>query len=277
MTATIEPTDDRRATVGDDPPRRSGTVPTLWWVAGTVLFAGVLTFGAYQVLTLLAHEERRGTTSYPAAGIATIDVASETGSVSIVTADTDEVTVETRISDGLRPTGEDQRVVGETLELRATCPNFGSDWCSVDYVVRVPPDVAVVVRTDDGRIDVTGTTGPVDVDGDDGSVHLTDVVGPVRAATDSGRVEGTGLRSPTVTADSDDGRVTLTFATAPQTVVATTEHGSVEVVVPADGTAYRLDVDTDDGETIEDVPIDSSSERSITLRTDSGRATARTG
>lgn len=276
MTATIEPTDDRRATAAGHSPRRSGTVPTLWWIAGSVLFAGALTFGAYQVLTLLAHEERTGTTSYPAAGIATIDVASETGAVSIVAADTDEVTVETRISDGLRPTGEDQRVVGETLELRATCPNFGSDWCSVDYLVRVPPDVAVVVRTDDGRVRIEGTTGPVDVDGDDGSVLLSDLAGPVRAATDSGRVEGTGLRSPTVTADSDDGRVTLTFAAAPQTVVATTENGAVEVVVPADGTAYRLDVDTDDGETIEDVPIDSSSARSITLRTDSGRATART-
>ncbi len=50
-----------------------------------------------------------------------------------------------------------------------------------------------------------------------------------------------------MTADTDNGRVQLEFAAAPTTVVATTNNGWVEVVVPDDGTAYRVDVQTDNG------------------------------
>ena len=157
----------------------------------------------------------------------------------ITTTDADEVVVRARISEGLRRTGEEQQVVGDTLQLRASCPNFGSNWCAVDYTLEVPRHLALVIRTDDGPI------------------------------------EGSDLRSATVDADADHGRVSLAFAVPPEAVRATTDHGSVEVVVPDDGTAYRLDVETDHGERVEDVPIDSSSARSITIRTDHGDASVR--
>ncbi len=211
----------------------------MWWIVGVVLFIGALTAGAYQVVTLLAHEERTETVSYPAAGLTTLDVATGNGAVRVTASDTDEVVVRARISEGLRRTGEDQQVVGDTLRLRASCPNFGSDWCAVDYTLEVPRDLALVLRTDDGPI------------------------------------EGVDLRSPTVDAEADNGRVSLSFATPPEAVTATTDNGSVEVVVPDDGTAYRLDVETDNGERIEDAPIDSSSGRSITVRTANGDASVR--
>ena len=122
---------------------------------------------------------------------------------------------------------------------------------------------------------MTGTTAAVDVNADNGSVELASVSGPLDVSTDNGRVEGVDLGSSTVTADSDNGRVALEFSVAPMTVVATTENGSVEVVVPDDGTAYRLSLDTDNGSTNPDVPTDPASDRSITLRTDNGSVTAR--
>jgi hypothetical protein len=246
-----------------------------WWIFGVVLFVGVLTWGAYQVLALLAHEERTELTTHRATGITALDVVSGAGDVEVVAADTADVTVRARISDGLRATGEEQRVVGETLELRASCPNFGSDWCSVDYEIEVPRDLAVRIRTDRGAIDVRGTSGPIEVDGDNGSVDLIDVSGSVVASTDNGSIEGVGLRAADVTADSDNGGVRLTFVAPPTAVTATTDNGSVDVVVPADGTAYRLDVESDNGDTTEAIPIDSSSPRSITVRTDNGSATVR--
>ncbi|MGH9270938.1 MAG: DUF4097 family beta strand repeat-containing protein [Ilumatobacteraceae bacterium] len=212
----------------------------MWWIAGVVLFVGALTAGAYQVVTLLAHEERTETLSYPAAGLTTVDVATGNGAVRVTTSATDDVVVRARISEGLRRTGEEQQVVGDTLRLRATCPNFGSDWCAVDYTLEVPRDLALVIRTNDGPI------------------------------------EGSDLRSTTVSADTDNGGVELAFATPPETVTATADHGSVEVVVPDDGTAYRLDVETEYGERIEAAPIDSSSARSITVHTDHGDASVRT-
>ena len=96
-------------------------------------------------------------------------------------------------------------------------------------------------------------------------------------STDNGRVEGIQLRSQRSTADSDNGRVQLEFAAAPTTVVATTDNGRVEVVVPDDGTAYRVDLRATTAARPIEVPIDPASHRTITVRTDNGSATARTG
>ncbi len=259
------------------PPRRNPGVRMLWLIFGAVLAIGAVTFGAYNVIVLLAHGERTEVSSYSADGLTTIDVNNADGPVRITAVDGDEVVVRAEISDGLRRTGERQEVVGDELQLRATCPNYGSDWCRVGYEIQVPRDVAVVVRADSGSIDVTGTTGAVDVDADDGSVELTDLAGPVRASSDNGRVEGRGLRSTSVTADSDNGRVTLSFIEPPTTVTATSDNGSVEVIVPDDGTTYRVDIESDNGSTNEDLPIDPASTRSITAHSDNGSVTVRTG
>ena len=137
----------------------------MWWIAGTVLFVGALTAGAYQVVTVLAHEERTETVAYPAADLTSVDVATGNGAVRVTTSDSDEVVVQARISEGLRPTGEEQQVVGDTLQLRASCPNFGSDWCAVDYTLEVPRHMALVIRTDDGPIEGSDL-GSVTVDAD---------------------------------------------------------------------------------------------------------------
>ena len=59
-------------------------------------------------------------------------------------------------------------------------------------------------------------------------------------------------------------------------MVATSDNGSVEVVVPDDGEAYALDLSTDNGSRTEDIRIDSASPRTITISTENGDATART-
>ena len=47
--------------------------------------------------------------------------------------------------------------------------------------------------------------------------------------------------------------------------------------MPDDGTAYRVDIQADNGSEDTDVPTDPDSERTITIRTDNGSVTARTG
>ena len=58
--------------------------------------------------------------------------------------------------------------------------------------------------------------------------------------------------------------------------MATSDNGRVEVVVPDDGTAYRVDLRSDNGSETIEVPTDPASTRSITVRTDNGSVTART-
>ena len=244
------------ATTAATPPQPRRAHP----VAGLrrVLFVGALTWGAYEVVSILSHEERTEINTYPSAGLATVDIGNDGGR------EWSSPRTATRWSCGRRSAKGCGRpasaeVVGDVLELRASCPNFGSDWCGVSYELQVPRDLALVVRADSGSVDVTGMTGVVDVDADNGSIELTGLRGTIRASTDNGRVEGFDLRSQSVTVDSDNGSVTLEFTEAPTTVTATTDNGSVEVVVPDDGEAYRVDVQSDNGSETDDVLEDPAS------------------
>ena len=134
------------------PPRRTPTgVRFLWKLFAAILILGALTWGPYQIVTLVAHEEHAEEQTFPAAGLTTLDIDGSSGSISITGADTDSVHVVAEISDGLRKTGHSRQVVGNTLQLHSTCPNFGSDWCRVDYEVTVPRDMTLTVRSGDGR------------------------------------------------------------------------------------------------------------------------------
>ena len=141
-------------------------------------------------------------------------------------------------------------------ELRGTCPNFGSDWCRVSYTISRPAvDLDVTVDADDGSVDVIGVTGDVDVDTDNGSIELASTV-RIAAASErqrphrGHRVCARRRCTPTPTTVGS----TLTFVDPPTSVLATSNNGSVEVVVPDDGTAYRVEMDTDNGSQNNDAP-----------------------
>lgn len=282
-TLLTEPPDPRTRSVappGSGPPRgprrpRRATV-VLWRILAGVLVVAGLLWGTYNVITLLAHEERVETERFAADDVEHLAVDTANGSVTIVAADTDEISVRADISEGLRSTGERRAIVDGVLELRATCPAIGSMFCSVDYEVRLPRDVPITVHADNGRIEVTGSEAAVRLDGDNGTLELSDLSGPLDVSTDNGRVEGRGLRSERVRADSDNGRVVLEFATAPSHVEATTDNGSVEVVVPDDGEAYQVTINTDNGSENLDVRTDPASTRMLILDSDNGSVTART-
>jgi hypothetical protein len=270
------PTSPRPTMQPGEPKRTPMAARFLWKVFAGILVVGALVWGPYSVVTLLAHQERTESETYGAAGLRTLAVDGATGSVTIAAADTDTVRVTARISDGLRKTGESRRVDGDTLRLHSSCPKYGSDWCRVNWTVTMPADMAVVIDTGSGHVSVTGTTASVDIRSDNGGVELADVSGLVKVSTDNGRITSERLSSSTVTASSDNGRVSLVFAKAPTTVSVTTDNGSAEVVVPADGTAYRVDVHTDNGSSHKGVPEDPTSGRSITVRTDNGGIDVRT-
>ena len=263
------------ATAAPTPPRTPTGVRFLWKLFAGILVLCTLVWGSYQVVTVLAHEERVEEQSFPAAGLASLQVDGSSGSITVTGADTDTVHVRAEISDGLRKTGETRRVVGDSLQLHSTCPNFGSDWCRVDYEISVPRDLAVVVGSGDGSVDVSGLRSPVNIATDNGSVDLADLAGDVRVSSDNGRITGVRLGAATVTADTDNGRLTLEFAAAPTSVVATTDNGRVTVVVPDDGTEYRVQTATDNGSDEVTVPRDDASPRTITARTDNGSITIR--
>lgn len=245
-----------------------------WIVIGSVLTAGALVFTTGNIISQLAHDEETITDTFDAADLSAIDIAGSDGSIEVVGGAGDQVRLVAEIDHGLRRTGTSQRIEGTTLVLRSSCPLL-SNWCQVDYRLEVPARMAVTARTDNGRITVRDLDGPLDVDADNGSIELVRVGGTIRGSTDNGSLVATGLRSTEVAADSDNGRVSLTFVDPPRSVEATTDHGSVTVVVPDDDTIYRVVVGTDLGRSDVGVRTDPDSDRVITARSDVGSVSVR--
>ena len=132
--------------------------------------------------------------------VQTLDVDSDGGTIHIEGTDDATATIDAEISDGLRSGHHDEQLQGDRLVVRATCPNFLSQWCGVEYTIHVPRDIAVTATSSDSSIVVTGIDGDVQLHSSDGGVTAGD------------------LQSPNVTASSGDGHVQLTFAAAPTQV-----------------------------------------------------------
>ena len=165
-----------------------------------------------------------------------LDVDNSNGPVTITgAAEREQITVTARISDGLRETEERQTLVDGVLELRASCPLIGSEWCSVRYTIEVPADIEVRADTDNGRLRVSGVDGPVHLDTDNGSVEVADVTGNLTIGSNNGSITASRLTSDTVVAETDNGSLTIELLETPTSVEARSDNGSVEVVLPRDG------------------------------------------
>ena len=151
-------------------------------------------------------------------GIAVLDVDDDAGSVTIESADVDQITVRARIGHGLRRSGSSVRVEGNRLVVRGSCHVIGSQWCDVRYTIEVPADIDVVVSADNDGIRVTGIDGRVELHSDNGSIRATDITGDVELSADNGSIDGVGLNSSAVQADSDNGSIDLELRQPPRTV-----------------------------------------------------------
>ena len=246
----------------------------LWIYLGSIPAVAALSFGTLQTIGVLAHEETTVTQSFAVADVESLRVDNENGSVEITGGDVDEITVEARVSRGLQATGQGAYLDGTELVLVGECPSMPS-WCSVDYTVTVPTDLPITADVDDGRLTLRELDGAITADVDHGRIELIRLGGEVRVQNDSGAIEGVGLRSSIVDADTDEGRLLLQFAAAPEFVTATSDRSSVGIVVPDDEATYRVDARTGHGTTDIGIRTDPASDRSITAHTDHGSVTVR--
>ena len=89
---------------------------------------------------------------------------------------------------------------------------------NVTYRVRVPADIAVVLKTENG------------------GVRLDNLAGPVTASTTNGGINGQSLSGP-VEADTTNGGVQLDFAAVRGDVKISTTNGGVRLQLPVDAKA----------------------------------------
>jgi hypothetical protein len=244
---------------------------TGWRVAASLMAALAVVWGATQVVSQLAHEERTEVATYDSAGLTSLDVAVDSGSLTVVGTDSDTITVTARISDGLRPTTVRQEIVDDRLELRGGCFAILTSFCNVAFTVELPETMSVRARLGNDDIRLTNVRGDVDAHTENGIVRVQGADGArLVLASDNGDVVADGLRSPVVDADSDNGDVDLSFVEAPTAVEATSDNGDVDVAVPDDGTAYAVTTSSGNGSSAAPIRTDPSSDRSITAKSGNG-------
>jgi hypothetical protein len=242
-----------------------------WKVAASIASVAVLLWGVSLAVTQIAHEEHTTTVEFDAAGLTTLDVRIDSGSLTVVGTDGDLVKVTARVSDGLRSTSERQTVNGDQLELRGSCPGFLSSFCNVDYTVEVPARMIVRARLDNDGIRLSGMTGDVDLRTSNGGITVRGSgEGTVSMRSDNGSVTGSDLRAAVVDAHSDNGAVSLSFADAPRAVEATGDNGDITVTVPDDASTYAVTTSSSNGSTAAPIRTDPGSSRRITAKSNNG-------
>jgi DUF4097 and DUF4098 domain-containing protein YvlB len=266
----------------DAPAPGSPPVPTsspgarlAWLIPGSILAVAAIILGTYNLLELLAHEVRTERTEFAAADVSSVEVNIGNGSVTIVgDASTTTIDVAARISDGWKATDVDVSIVGGVLEVHSSCPVM-STWCSTDFTITVPDDLPVRVDAGEGGVTARGLHGAIDLDTDNGRIEVSDVSGSIRLTNDNGSIIGRRMGVASVDASTENGRVELSFIEPPDDVRGRSHNGRVEVIVPDDEVAYRVQLDTDHGSTNIGVRTDPASSHTIDLATSNGSVTVR--
>jgi hypothetical protein len=163
---------------------------------------------------------------------------------------------------------------GEILRLEQECPGFFIAWgCQASFDVTVPPGVEVFGSTSNGAVVLTGIEGHVDVTTSNGAISLEDVTSGVVARTSNGAILGEGLSSDKFDVATSNGRITLTFVTAPSTLSARSSNGTIEVVLPTDAPPFAVETSTSNGRVSADIRTDPAADASISLQTSNGDIT----
>jgi hypothetical protein len=271
--ATVPP-----STAAAGPPgRRRGPGRVLLLVFGGLFTLAAIGWGVYSVVGLLAHQTVRTPLAFPP-GIQRIVVTGGDGSVTLHGSSTrTDVVGERRVEKGLRSPHWRETVDRDagTLTIDGGCPSFNTVWCSVNYDLEVPAGVSVKVDGDDGTLDVSGVDGDLDLSSGNGSIHVRDIGGDLTLHAANGRIDGEAVRSRVADVSASSGRVELAFATVPDTVRARSSNGRVDVVLPADATAYRVDANSDNGSEDVAVRTDPTSAHRVDASSSNGRVTVR--
>jgi hypothetical protein len=282
MPPLTPPEDDHRRGLADRPGR------VLVLIFGAVITIALLAAGTFNVVSAIAHDEAITAVSFPGS-VRHVRFAVGNGDVTVVGRSGSEregISGTRTVSRGLTSPTFDERVEGDTLTIDSSCAAHVG-WCSVSYSISVPVDVTVTVESGSGDVTVQGVTADTAITSSSGDVRADSVgalvaratsgdltvagaTGRVELTTRSGDISASGLSGGTATVESSSGDVDLQFSTDPMSVEARSSSGDVSLIVPADGAAYRVAIQTSSGHESVAVKQDPSSEHRLSATTSSG-------
>ena len=253
------------------PPRRS----RLWLLIGSLIVVPTLLWSVFNVVLLVAHDEKTITEAVAADGVTVVEVRNPTGRVEVVGSDVEEITIRAEVSHGLRRTGHGHRTDADRLVIWGTCPVIGSSWCEVKYRIEVPRDLAVEVRAAT-RVELRDLSGPVEARASNGSIETVGLSGPAVLDSTNDDVTVDGHRGDDLVVSSSNGDVDVAVEIPPRSIEARTTNGDVVVALPPDEMVrYRVTVESRNGDRTNEVITDPNADRSIEAKTTNGDATVR--
>ena len=189
----------------------------------------------------------------------------ETSDANIRVTTWDQNTIQARVTTDHYKIGEggiqiDEHQSGDSVEIEVRYPHraFTIDWGQhrVDVIIQMPREGRVNLRTGDGRIELAGLKGEMDLHSGDGAENIDDVDGKLHASAGDGHIRAAG-RFDELDLKTGDGHVDAR-ATPGSSLAAgwrlETGDGSVSLDVPGDFAA-DVDLHTSDGHIDLDMPV----------------------
>jgi hypothetical protein len=186
------------------------------------------------------------------AHITSVVIEGGASSITVTGSDRRTIAVSQQPSYSKTPPATSRRVAGTTLTLSYGCT--AQLICGVAYDVQVPEGVAVQATTRAGAI------------------TLTSLSGDVTAQTDAGLITANDLGSATVRLKSNAGGIIAGFSTAPSSVKASTNIGSISLTLPG-AQSYQIHTHTYVGSSSVTVHKNAASPHVISASSDLGSIT----
>ena len=196
------------------------------------------------------------------------DLRIETSDANIRVNTWDQNTIEAKVITTRYKIGEggirvEEHQSGDVVELEVRYPHhsFNVEWGQhkVDIIIQMPREGKVNFRTGDGKIEIDGLKGDMDLHSGDGSERLDNVDGKLRASTSDGHIRVSG-RFDELDLKTGDGHVDARAASG-STIASSwrleTGDGNVSLEVPGDFAA-DVDLHTGDGHIDLEMPVTTS-------------------
>ena len=208
---------------------------------GMTLTAVIVGFSSLVAVNAMARQTVQEEHSYDFTG-STVSVDAAIGDVQVVPGGPGRILVRRRLTYGLRRPSVEERIDGDTFRVRDTpCRAEVAFPCGVRWLLQVPRDISIEVRTVSGSISVSGLSGTIKLTSESGAVRAFGPSGKViTLRSHDGPVTAQSVSSAQVVATSDNRAVSLTFRSPPALVIGRSQRGPVGVVLPDGNDTYKI-------------------------------------
>lgn len=240
-------------------------------LAGLVTLVVVLAAAVF-VLDRFSQRTESSTTTW--SNVESLDLDLHRGEVELVPARGKKLVVRETRRSGIVSASSSQDFDGRRLTLDGGCEVFIVLTCEVDYRIEVPRGADIDINGGAASITVRDIRGNVRVDNKLGDVRVINVHGDrIYVRTRAGDAEARDVVGRFVTVESAAGNADARLLEPARDLRVETHAGDATAVVPDVG--YRIDADSDAGDTAVKVRRDDASRRALRVRTNAGDTSIR--